>query len=75
MTYKVGIYDASTGQEIIRDMTDDEIADRNQEILLVEATKKAEEIAKAEVEMKRQAALAKLEALGLEPADLKALGF
>jgi hypothetical protein len=65
-------FNALTGQETIteRDATAEEIADY--ETTQAEAADRAE--AQAQAEAKRQTALAKLAALGLEEDDLKALG-
>ena len=62
-----------TGQETIteRDETDVEIAQRK----AFEAELAAKAQAEAEAQAKRSVALAKLEALGLDEADLQALGF
>ena len=61
-----------TGEETIteRDETPAELVER--QAAQAEAQARAE--AQAEAEAKRQVALAKLEALGLNEADLKALG-
>ena len=60
--------------EEIVPLTDEEIAFRERN--RIEAAAEAEALAKAqaEAEAKRSAALAKLEALGLDEDDLKALG-
>lgn len=65
--HNLGIYDHSTGQEIIRELTQEEIAQRDAEIAVNLAIK-------AEIAAKRTAAEAKLAALGLTADDLKALG-
>lgn len=67
------VFDATTGEtkDVERDATAQEIAE-------IEATQtRATALAQAEAETqaKRFAALAKLEALGLDEDDLKALGF
>ena len=67
---QVKIVDITTGEEIVRDATDAEIA--QMELDAANAQKRKQE--EAEAETKRQAALDKLAALGLEPDDLKALG-
>ena len=64
------IFDAATGETIEREMTDAEYAD----LQMRQADIKKEKEAEAEAEAKRSAALAKLEALGLDEDDLKALG-
>jgi hypothetical protein len=65
-------FNALTGQETIteRDATAKEIADYEKE----QAEAQAREEAQAQAEAKRQTALAKLAALGLEEDDIKALG-
>ena len=74
MTYTIGIFDALTGQEIIRQMTEEEQSQREKEIAEAAEREAIQEQAKADKEIKRLAALAKLEALGLDEDDLKALG-
>lgn len=66
------IFDAITGEttDIERDMTAQEIA----ELKAAQAKSEARAQAEAEAQAKRSVALAKLEALGLTEADLKALG-
>lgn len=66
-------FNVITGQETIteRDETAQEIAERE----AAEADAQARAQAEAEAQAKRAIALAKLEALGLNEADLKALGF
>jgi hypothetical protein len=66
-------FNAETGEETIteRDETATEKAKREEFEAEVAAKAKAE----AEAQAKRFVALAKLEALGLDEADLKALGF
>ena len=66
------VVNVQTGEEQIfeRDMTAQEIA----EFELNEKKLQAELKAKEEAQAKRGAALAKLEALGLDEDDLKALG-
>jgi hypothetical protein len=65
-------FNAITGETTIneRDETAQEIADRQ----AFEAEVAAKAQAEAEAQAKRSVALAKLEALGLDEADLKALG-
>jgi hypothetical protein len=66
------IYDATTGEtiDIERDMTSQELADYEAAVAKAQARIAADN----EKAAKREAALAKLAALGLEPDDLKALG-
>jgi hypothetical protein len=68
--YREKIINLETGQETWRDYTPEEIA--KVEAAQAEAEARAE--AEAQAEAKRQTALAKLAALGLEEDDLKALG-
>lgn len=68
---KIYYYNHNTGEEIIREMTDEEQAERDAQV----AAFLAEEAqTKADAEAKRAAAEAKLAALGLTADDLKALG-
>lgn len=70
----IKIINAATGEEIEREMTDDEQAQRNKDIadnLAIKAQKALEEKA---AEAAKEAAQAKLAALGLTTEDLKALG-
>ena len=68
--YKEKIVNVETGEETWRDYTPAEIAEV--EAAQAKAAVKAQELADAEA--KRTAAAAKLEALGLDENDLKALG-
>ena len=65
-------FNLQTGEETIteRDLTSAELAERQ----AAEAERENRAQAEAEVQAKRLIALAKLEALGLNEADLKALG-
>jgi hypothetical protein len=67
---QVKIVDIATGEEIVRDATDAEIA--QMELDAADALKRKQ--AQAEAEAKKQAAETKLAALGLTSDDLKALG-
>lgn len=69
MTDTILIVDALTGQEIIRPLTAEEIADRA-EIAEAEAEREAEAQAKADA---RASALAKLADLGLTQDEINAL--
>jgi len=72
--YEIKIYNCETGEEIVRAMTDDEIAAKKLGEAQVE---KAQNDAKLEAELKAEAkaaAQAKLAALGLTIEDLTALG-
>ena len=69
-TPQVKIVNAETGIEIVRDANEVELAQMQkdaQEAILLEKAFKDRKTAKAQAE-------AKLEALGLTPADLRALG-
>lgn len=68
--YKEKIFNVATGEETWRDYTAEEIA----EVEKAQAEAQAKAEAYAQAEAKRQVALAKLAALGLEEEDLKALG-
>jgi hypothetical protein len=70
MTLKKYEFDGLTGEEVLRDMTTEEVADYNSYVAKVAAYKEAE----AKIETDKAAAKVKLEALGLTPDDLKALG-
>jgi hypothetical protein len=67
---KIYEYDAITSEAILRDPTEQELAQREID-LANEATRKAEEQARAQA---KAAAEAKLAALGLTTDDLRALG-
>lgn len=70
----IKIINAETGEEIEREMTEEEQSERNQQVAdyLAAETKKQEAAAKAEAD--KFAVSNKLEALGLTGDDLKALG-
>jgi len=70
MTNQIGIYDHNTGQHIVREMTSDELAQRNVEI---EAWLEAKENAKLEAEQLRATKIAAYEKLGLTEAEIEAL--
>ena len=71
---KIQIIDVATEEVIIREMTDEEQAQRNAEIAAWEMEQQAKAQAEAEAATKKAAAEAKLAALGLTADDLKALG-
>jgi hypothetical protein len=71
---KITEINANTQEVIERDMTAEELTQAEADKLLAEATKQVDQEAKAQAEAKRSVALAKLEALGLDENDLKALG-
>jgi hypothetical protein len=66
----ITIHNLETGEIIQRELNDDELAQKAKD----EAAQLAFIQAQAEAATKREAAIAKLAALGLEPDDLKALG-
>ena len=66
----IKIHNVETGEVIEREMNADEFAQYQSD----QAQRQAEAQAQAEASAKRTAALAKLEALGLDEDDLKALG-
>ena len=67
---KITVKDLATGEMYDRDMT----AEENEAWLNDIKNAKDKEAAEAEAQAKKAAAEAKLEALGLTPEDLKALG-
>lgn len=74
MTLKVTEVNAETGETIVRDATEAEIAQIEKDAIEQEKIKAAKAQAEAEAEAKKAAAEAKLAALGLTADDLKALG-
>ncbi len=70
MTNSIGIYDHNTGENIVREMTSEEQAQRDAEI---EAWLTAKENAKLEAEQLRQIKIAAYEKLGLTKAEIEAL--
>lgn len=66
----IKIHNAETGEVIEREMNQAELA----QYQIDKAQREAEAKVEAQAQAKRQAAEAKLEALGLTPDDLKALG-
>jgi geranylgeranyl pyrophosphate synthase len=70
ITAKAQEIDALTGQVTVRDYTDEELAEVKKAIDEEEIIKAT----KAKAQAKREAALAKLQALGLDTDDLEALG-
>ena len=67
---KIGIYDHATGENIAREMTAEEKAERDAEI---KSWKKAKENAKIEAEQLRATKIAAYEKLGLTEAEIEAL--
>jgi len=70
MTIEISIVNGETGEQIVREMNADELAQYAKD--QAEAAEKA--VKKAEAEAVKQTAQAKLAALGLTTDDLKALG-
>lgn len=70
MTPQIGIYNHATGETIVREMNAEELAEHEAKL---EAVKQAE-ADKTKAETDKEAAQAKLAALGLTADDLKALG-
>jgi hypothetical protein len=67
---QIGIYDHTTGENIVREMTAQEKAQRDAEI---EAWQIAKENAKQEAEQLRETKIAAYEKLGLTEAEIEAL--
>ena len=72
--YEITEHNAETSETITRPMTDEEIANHQKQVQIRVEFLAKQELEKAEAESKKAAAEAKLEALGLTPEDLKALG-
>ena len=70
MRPEVKIVNLETGEEIVREMNDDEYANYQSDVARYEAKIEAQ----AQAETAKIAATAKLAALGLTTDDLKALG-
>jgi hypothetical protein len=70
MTNLIGIYDHTTGENIVREMTTDEQTQRDAEI---EAWQTAKENAKLQAEQLRETKIAAYEKLGLTEAEIEAL--
>lgn len=67
---KIGIYNAETDEQIVRDATPEEVATKEAEIAKYLADKKAEELAAEET---RSAKAALLDRLGITEAEAKLL--
>lgn len=74
MTLKVTEVNAETGETIVRDATEAEIAQIEKDAIEQENIKAAKAQTEAQAQAKKAAAEAKLAALGLTSDDLKALG-
>ena len=70
MRPEIKIVNCETGEEIMREMNDEEFANYQSDVARYEAKIKAQK----EAEAVKTASLAKLEALGLTVDDLKAIG-
>jgi hypothetical protein len=70
MRPEIKIVNAETGEEIVREMNDEEFANYQSDVARYEAKIEAQ----AQAEAAKAAATAKLEALGLTADDLKAIG-
>lgn len=70
MTHEIGIFDGTTGEQIVREMNAEELAAHEQSLAENEALLEAQ----AEAEAAKATAQAKLAALGLTTDDLQALG-
>ena len=70
MTNLIGIYNHITGENIVREMTNQEQAQRDAEIIEWQTAK---EIAKLEAEQLRQTKISAYEKLGLTQAEIEAL--
>lgn len=70
MTYQIGIYNHSTGENIVRDMTVEENAEREAEIAAHLETKAQREIEAQELRTNKISAYQKL---GLTEAEIEAL--
>ena len=74
MTYEITEHNAETGETLTRPMTDKEIANHKKQVEVRADYLAKQELEKAEAEINKAAAEAKLAALGLTADDLKALG-
>jgi len=70
MTKQISLFNAQTGEQIVRDMTPDELT----EYELGTNARTERKAKEAEAEAAKEIATNKLEALGLTADDLKALG-
>jgi regulator of protease activity HflC (stomatin/prohibitin superfamily) len=74
MTNQIGLYNHDTGEQVVREMTNEEQAIRDKEVADWLEAKAIKEAELAQAEAAKAAAEAKLAALGLTADDLKALG-
>lgn len=70
MTNLIGIYDHTSGENVVREMTPEEQAQRDAEI---QAWLTAKENAKLEAEQLRETKIAAYQKLGLTEAEIEAL--
>ena len=66
----IGFYDGITGEQIVREATEEEIAERKAEVLANQITEQVKAQAQAEVAAKRQALL---DRLGITEEEAKLL--
>ena len=67
------IVDCSTGERTIVELTDEEIAEREEMAAQAEADRLAQEQAAAELQVQKQSAQDKLKALGLTDLEIAAI--
>lgn len=67
------IVDCSTGERTIVELTDEEIAEREEMAAQAEAERLAQEQAAAELQVQKQSAQDKLKALGLTDLEIAAI--
>jgi hypothetical protein len=70
----IKIINAETGEEIEREMTDEEQASRDLQVQTYSTEKAEKETEAAAIQVLKEAAEAKLAVLGLTTEDLRALG-
>jgi hypothetical protein len=70
----IKIINAETGEEVEREMTDEEQASRNLQVETYLADKAKKDTEAAAIQVLKEAAEAKLAVLGLTTEDLRALG-
>lgn len=70
----IGIYDHEIGENLVKEMTDEEQAERDREVAEYLAKEAAKVVAAKKAAEAKEVAQTKLTALGLTTDDLKALG-
>ena len=70
----ISIGNPTSSEYVEREMNDEEFAELQNRLDLIKKEEELQQQIEAEAQAKRSVALAKLEALGLNEADLKALG-